>query len=98
MSSDIRRISESHCIFTKSDESGNLYKVDKNKYRQMIFKEIIKHHKKTAHPNLEKELNNEAKMLATKIGIVDRVEKYNMKNCFIPIKDHKNDFKENPEW
>ena len=46
MSSDIRRIRESNYIFTKSDKLGNLYKVDKDKYRQMIFKEVIKHYKK----------------------------------------------------
>ena len=36
-------------------------------------------------------------MLASKLGIVDWVEKYNTKNCFIPIKDDKSDFKINPE-
>ena len=46
MSRDNRRIRESNYIFTKSDTSGNLYEVDKNKYRQMIFKEAIKHYKK----------------------------------------------------
>ena len=96
MSSDIRKIRVSNCIFTKSDKSGNLYEVYKNKYRQMIFKEVIKHYNK-APRHLEKELNSEAKMLATKLGIVDRVEKYNLKNCFITIKDHKSDFKENPK-
>ena len=95
MSSDSRRIRESSNIFTKSDKSGNLYKVDRNKYKQMIFKEVIKHYKKPP-PHLENELNNEAKMLATKLGIVERVEKY-IKNCFITIKVHKSDFKENLE-
>ena len=36
-------------------------------------------------------------MLAHKLGIVDRREKYNTKNCFITINDHKRDFKTNPE-
>ena len=36
-------------------------------------------------------------MLATKLGIEDRVERY-MKNSFITIKDHKSDFKENSEY
>ena len=36
-------------------------------------------------------------MLVHKLGIVDRVEKYNTKNCFITIKDHKSNFKTNPE-
>ena len=96
MYEDMRRFKESEKIFVKSDKSGNLYKIEKEKYRQMIFKEVVKNYKK-APPDLEKELNNEAKMLVHKLGIVDRVEKYNTKNCFITIKDHKSNFKTNPE-
>ena len=62
----------------------------------MMFKEVVKNYKKSP-PDLEKELNSEAKMLAHRLGIVDRVEKYYTKNCFITIKDHKSDFKINPE-
>ena len=39
----------------------------------MMFKEVIKNYKK-APSDLEKELNSEAKMLAHRLGIVDRVE------------------------
>ena len=42
--------------------------------------------------------NSEAKMLANRLGIVDGMEKYNTKNCFITTKDHKSDFKTNPEF
>ena len=62
----------------------------------MMFKEVVKHYRE-APPDLEKELNSEAKMLAHRLGIVDRVKKYNTKNCFIRIKDPKSDFKTNPE-
>ena len=58
---------------------------------------MMKNYEK-APPDLEKELNSEAKMLVYRLGIVDRVEKYNTKNCFITIKDHKSDFKTNPEY
>ena len=96
MYEDMRRFKESDSIFVKSDKSGNLYEIEKGKYKQMMFKEVVKNYKK-APPDLEKELNCEAKMLAHRLGIVDRVEKYNTKNCFITIKDHKSDFKTNPE-
>ena len=96
MYEDMRRFKESENIFVKSDKSGNLYEIEKGKYKQMMFKEVVKNYKK-APPDLEKELNSEAKMLTHRLGIVDRVEKYNTKNCFIPIKDHKSDFKTNPE-
>ena len=62
----------------------------------MMFKEVGKHYRK-APPGLEKELNSEAKKLAHRLGIVDKVEKYKTKNCFITIKDHKSDFRTNPE-
>ena len=57
MYEDMRKFKESEKIFVKSDKSGNLYKIEKEKYRQMIFKEVGKNYKK-APPNLEKELNN----------------------------------------
>ena len=96
MYEDMRRFKESESIFVKSDKSGNLYEIEKGKYKQMMFNEVVKNYKK-APPDLEKELNSEAKMLAHRLGIVDRVEKYNTKNCFITIKDHKSDFKTNSE-
>ena len=78
---DMRRFNESEKIFVKSDKSGNLYEIEKEKYKQMIFKEVVKNYKK-APPDLEKELNNEAKMLAHKLGIVDRVEKIQYQELF----------------
>ena len=56
MYEDMRKFKESGKIFVKSDKSGNLYKIVKEKYRQMIFKKVVKNYKK-APPNLEKELN-----------------------------------------
>ena len=96
MYEDMRRFKESENIFVKSDKSGNLYEIEKGKYKQMMFKEVVKNYKK-APPDIEKEFNSEAKMLVHRLGIVDRVEKYNTKNCFIMIKDNKSDFKTNPE-
>ena len=97
MCEDMRRIKESDSIFVKPDKSSNLYEIEKGKYKQMMFKEVVKYYRK-APSDLEKELNSEAKMLAHRLGIVDRVEKYNTKNCFITIKDHKSDFKTTPEY
>ena len=61
MHEDMRRFKESENIFVKSDKSGNLYEIEKGKYKQMMFKEVVKNYKK-APPHLEKELNSEAKM------------------------------------
>ena len=60
MYEDMRKIRESDGIFVKSDKSGNLYEIEKGKYKQMVFKEVVKHYRK-APPDFEKELNSEAK-------------------------------------
>ena len=72
MYEDMRRIKESDSIFVKSEKSGNLYEIEKGKYKQMMFKEVVKHYRK-APQDLEKELTSEAKMLAHRLGIIDRV-------------------------
>ncbi len=66
-----------------------------NKYKQLLHKEVIKHYKKVT-PNLETDLNKEVELLASKLKIDDKIEKFNIKNCFIILKDHKRDFPCNP--
>ena len=34
------RFKKSESIFVKSDELGNLYEIEKGKYKQMMFKEV----------------------------------------------------------
>ena len=43
MSEDMRRIKESDSIFVKSNKSGNLYEIEMGKYKQMMFKEVVKY-------------------------------------------------------
>ena len=50
-----------------------MFEIEKGKYKQMMFKKVVKNYKK-APPDLEKELNSEAKMLAQRLGIVNREE------------------------
>ena len=41
MYEDMRIIKEFDGIFVKSDKSGNLYEMEKGKYKQMMFKEVV---------------------------------------------------------
>ena len=52
MYKDTRRIKVSDGIFVKSDKSGNLYEIDKGRYKHVMFKEVFKHYGK-APPDLE---------------------------------------------
>lgn len=89
----MNKIKKSKSIF-KADKSSFLYNISPSKYA--LHKEVIKHYKK-APANLEVELNKEASILANKFNLENRIEKINIKNCFITLKDHKNNFYNNPE-
>ena len=65
------------------------------KYKQMLHKEFIKHSQK-APINLENKLNKEAEILVRKLKVEGRIEKYNIKSCFITLKGYKSDFQSNP--
>ena len=92
---DLKDIEGYNKILVKVDKSNNLYKMSPNRYKQMLHKEVITHHKK-APPSSEAALNKEAELLAYKLKVEDRIEKFNIKNCFITLKDHKSDFQRNP--
>ena len=65
-----------------SDKSGNLYKMNPNKCKQMLHKEAIKHYKKVP-PNFKADLNKEAEQLVNKLKVNNWIEKFNIKNCII---------------
>ena len=51
---------------------------------------------KKAPPTLEADLNKEAEFIGSQIKRRDKIEKFNMKNCFINLKDHEVDFQNKP--
>ena len=65
------------------------------KYKQMLHKEVIKLYQK-AQLNLENDLNKEVEILASKLKVESRIEKYNIKRCFLTFKHHKSDFQIKP--
>ena len=87
-------IEGTNIIFVNADKSGNLHKMSLNKYKQMLHKEVNKHYK-IAPRDLEADLNKEAELLASKFKIEDRMEKFNIKNVFITLLDHKSVFRSN---
>ena len=59
-----------------------------NTYKKMLHKEVNKCYQKV-QLNLENELNKEAEILATKLKVEGRIEKYNIKRCLSLLKTIK---------
>ena len=92
---DIKKIIESEKVFVPADKTSNMYKVDKEDYEKILTESITKTYKKTNN-NTKHLVNNAGKTILKDHRIVDRVDVNAMNNCFITLKDHKENFQNNP--
>ena len=90
---DIKKI-ESEKVFVPADKTSNMYKVDKEDYEKILTESITKTYKKTNN-NTKHLVNNAGKTILKDHRIVDRVDVNAMNNCFITLKDHKENFQNN---
>ena len=91
---DISSIKNEERLFVKADKSVNFYKLDAPEYNQLLNDNITKTYKKA-----EKKLNvinDEARSVTRALNIDDRVELIATNDAFITLKDHKENFANNP--
>ena len=93
---DINKIKNEPKVFMKADKTTNYYKVDPAKCDDMIEKEVTKGYKK-ATPNILDEIKAEAISIATDLGVEDRIFATSENPAYNTLKDHKDDFKNNPK-
>ena len=95
MKDDIRKIKNSKKLLIPADKTRNLYELDKAQYEKLMKDNITKSYKK-ADARAYDEINVEARDIATDLSIEDRMEIMAKKQAFITLKDHKENFQNNP--
>ena len=93
---DIRTIKSSSKAFIPADKSRNFYEMDKTSHDKLYVENITKTYKKTDNTAYE-QVNKEAKFMAKELGISEKVECLAKSTAFITLKDHKEDFSNNPK-
>ena len=78
-----------------ADKTTNYYKMNATSYEKLLNKNVQKDYKK-APTNAQQSINVEAKNIAHKLGISNRVDILACKESFITLKDHKDNFPNNP--
>ena len=96
LSKDIKRINEDPLLIIPADKTNNLYKLSKDNYNQLLTDNITKSYKKTNTAAINN-TNKEAKRIAERLHLDDRVEKFNQREAFVTLKDHKENFLNNPK-
>ena len=92
---DIKQINNSSKALISADKTTNLYELDKTQYDKSLHQTVTKTYKK-AKKNISNIINEEAKDLATELDIENRMECMAKQQAFISLKDHKENFQNNP--
>ena len=91
MKDDISSINSSLNVFIFADKTNNIYKAPPEQYQKLLKENVTKTLKKSTE-YLEKSINLEAKNIAKKLDLTERVECLAKKPAFITLKDHKDNF------
>ena len=89
--SGISEIKSSPSVFTFADKTINTYKAPPREYNKLLKDNIAKSYKKSTD-RLEKAISMEAKNIAKKIQLSDRIDCLAKTPAFITLKDHKDNF------
>ena len=88
---DIRRIQTSKKVFVGADKSKNIYEVPVPKYRKIIRDNITKSYRLDDEDTVDL-INRDIYNSTSLLGIQERVNKLEEKQCYVLLKDHKPDF------
>ena len=91
MKSEISEIKSSPNVFIFADKASNIYKAAPREYNKLLKDNKTKSYKKSTDC-LEKAINMEAKNIAKKFQLSDRIERLAKTPAFITFKDHKDNF------
>ena len=84
-------------LFIPADKTNNLYKLSKDNYNKLLTDNITKSYKKTNTAAINNN-NKEAKCISERLHLDDRVRQFNQCEAFVTLKDHKENFQNNPKY
>ena len=96
MREDLSEMSKLNKVIVAADKSRNFYTCDIPEYKNLINQNITKEYKKSTQEAVN---DNDIKSgeIAVKLKLDDRMQKHSNKECFVTLKDLKEDFISRPE-
>ena len=83
-------------LIIPADKTSNFYKLTPKEHQELREKDVHSCYKKEKKVKLEK-VKKEHQKIAKKLDIDDRLFRTSEQECFIKLKDHKSNFRENPK-
>ena len=92
------KISNENDLIIKADKSSNMYKINKDRYLEIVQNEISKTYKRVTNPSKIKNMDLNAKNTTDKLGISERIQKTKKAFAKVQVKDHKERFPNDVEY
>ena len=92
----MKTIRSSKKTVTPADKTSNMYRLEKVEYEKLLKDSITTTYKKASN-GLERKINTAGKKFAKDKSLLDKMEVNARNNCFITLKDHKENFQNNPK-
>ena len=91
LNEDIKQINRHGKIFVPAGKSRNSYKIDCETCEKLLHENITKTYKKMDKKKV-RAINIAAKKIAQDLELEDEIEKVQESECYITVKDHREDF------
>ena len=96
LNKDVKHIkNDSSKLLIPADKTTNFYKLEPQKYNELLEQNNTKSYKKANNDTAQK-IQQEDKKITVKLGIDDRVDITAKKEAFLTLKDHKPNFANKP--
>ena len=92
---DIKMIRTSGKTLTFADKTNNMYRLSKDQYNMLLNNSITSTYKKSNN-NIKKKINISGRNILKDKEVLRRMDIKGESNCFITLKDHKENFQNNP--
>ena len=96
MKEDLKNMRESNKTLTPADKTSNMYRISKEQYDHLKTNAITATYKKGSS-KLKEKIDKCGAKYAKKAGVLDRMQQNGTNQCFITLKDHKENFDNNPK-
>ena len=93
---DVKTITDSPCVYVPADKTTNMYKMSPDEYRKLVHNSVTAKYKK-ADGSEKLKIDREAASIAKNLKLQDRIECLAERDSFITLKDHKDNFMNNPK-
>ena len=93
---DIKAIQSKDKVIIEAEKTRNLYALEANDYKKLLRDNVTKDYKKI-NGAVESEINKISKNIAQKLHVYGKMELFQKKQPFITLKDHKENFENNPK-